>query len=446
MLTGLPNRRLLIERLRLALAKSQRRQSYSAVMFLDLDNFKALNDTRGHSVGDDLLREVADRLQDCLRRDDTVARQGGDEFVVLVEDLCDQPDQAQELAEVLAAKLKNALNRPFLLDGQEFQTSSSIGVSIFYGDALSVDEILRQADTAMYQAKTAGRNRLAFFQPDMQQALEARSSLEIDLRLALEQDQFELYYQPQLDDRHVVVGTEALLRWWHPTRGLVSPAEFIPLAEETGLIIPIGIWVLKTACVQLKAWKLDPAMREVQISVNVSAHQFHQSDFVDCLRSLLADSGACPDRLKVELTESAMLEDIQETIEKMRTIRAMGVDVSMDDFGTGHSSLTNLKRLPLNQVKIDQSFVRDLTENASDWAIVRTIIVMAESLGLDVIAEGVETQAQRDLLHQFGCRSYQGYLFGRPMPVDMFETMVRDSRMVCNATPDKLFGNYARAA
>jgi len=424
-LTGLPNRRLLIERVQHALARSERQKSYSAVMFLDLDNFKTLNDTRGHSQGDLLLRGVAGRLRDCLRREDTVARQGGDEFVVLIEDLCDQPDQAAQIAEALAEKLRHALNQAFLLDGQEFQTSSSIGISLFFGGGLGVDELLRQADTAMYQAKKAGRNRLAFFQPAMQHALEMRSNLEHDLRRALERGQFELFYQPQLDRAGTVLGAEALLRWRHPGRGLVPPAEFIPLAEETGLIVPIGMWVLETACQRLKDWAADPAMCGLQLSVNVSAHQFHQADFVPRLRELLDASGACAGRLKLELTESTMLENIDESIAKMRAVQALGVTFAMDDFGTGHSSLTNLKRLPLDQIKIDQSFVRDLPHDASDMAIVRTIIVMADSLGLDVIAEGVETREQCDLLDQYGCRSFQGYLFGRPMPLAMFAARVR---------------------
>jgi diguanylate cyclase (GGDEF)-like protein/PAS domain S-box-containing protein len=424
-LTGLPNRRLLIERVQHALARSARQQSYSAVMFLDLDNFKTLNDTRGHSQGDLLLRGVAGRLRDCLRREDTVARQGGDEFVILVEDLCDQPDQAAYIAEALAEKLRGALNRPFVLDGHEFQTSSSIGISLFFGAGLGVDQLLRQADTAMYQAKKAGRNRLAFFQPAMQHALELRSNLERDLRRALERGQFELFYQPQLDRDGTVRGAEALLRWRHPGRGLVSPAEFIPLAEETGLIVPIGMWVLETACQCLRDWAGDPALRDLELSVNVSAHQFHQADFVPRVRDLLDGGGACAERLKLELTETAMLENIEESVAKMRTLRALGVSFAMDDFGTGHSSLTNLKRLPIDQIKVDQSFVRDLTHDASDMAIVRTIIVMAESLGLDVIAEGVETLAQCELLDQYGCRGYQGYLFGRPVPLAVFVARVR---------------------
>lgn len=426
-LTGLANRRLLLERLRHALARSLRRQSYSAVFFLDLDNFKTLNDTRGHSQGDLLLREVATRLQSCLRREDTVARQGGDEFVVIIEDLCDQPDYANQIAEAMAEKIRNALNRPFLLESNEFQISSSIGVSLFYGDGVGVDEILRQADTAMYQAKSAGRNRIVFFQPAMQQALEARSNLENDIRRALEHNQFELFYQPQLDKCETVLGAEALIRWRHPIRGLIQPNEFIPLAEESGLIESIGMWVLETACEQLKTWKADPRMRGLKLSVNVSAHQFRQNDFVERLGDLLASCSVCPELLKLELTESAMLENIDESIEKMHAVRALGVDFSMDDFGTGHSSLTNLKRLPLTQLKIDQSFVRDLTHDTSDMAIVRTIIVMADSLGLEVVAEGVETREQRDLLNQYGCQTYQGYLFGRPMPLREFEQRMQES-------------------
>lgn len=424
-LTGLPNRRLLIDRLEQVLARSRQHNCYNAVMFLDLDNFKTLNDTRGHSQGDRLLMEVANRLKGTLRRDDTVARHGGDEFVIIVENLCQQLEHATDISQALAKKIINALNRPFMLDELEFQTSLSVGITLFQGDDVNVDELLRQADTAMYEAKKSAHSRLAFFQPAMQHALVKRTTLESDLRNALSRGELELYYQPQVDASDEITSAEVLLRWRHPVRGMISPAEFIPVAEDTGLILPIGMWVLENACKTLKYWGQDPMLEKVQLSVNVSAHQFRQPDFVDSLSNLLSTCGACASKLKLELTESAVQENITESIEKIRLLQGQGLGFAMDDFGTGHSSLTNLKRLPIDQLKIDQSFVRDLSFNASDRTIVRTIIVMAESLGLEVIAEGVETPEQRKLLYAFGCEAYQGYLYGPPMPLTDFENMAK---------------------
>jgi len=421
-LTLLPNRRLLRDRLQQALGFSARHKSHGAILFIDLDNFKILNDTRGHDVGDLLLVEVAKCLQNCVRSDDTVVRQGGDEFVVLLEDLNEDVQQAAAAARDVGEKILAAINQPFVLQGVEYHSSSSIGISLFCGDGVGLDDLLKYADTAMYQAKTSGRNTLRFFDPAMQTELELRAVMEADLRQALSHQQFELYYQVQVNE-HGVMGAEVLLRWQHPRRGLVSPMEFIPLAEETGLIVPIGEWVLQMACTQLKAWQADPLAHQLHLAVNVSARQFRQPDFVTKVLGVLKKVGVDPLKLglELELTESLMLYDITDSIEKMQALRDVGIRFSLDDFGTGQSSLSYLKRLPLDQIKIDQSFVRGVATDAHDSAIVQTIIGMANNLGLKVIAEGVETEKQRDFLERNGCYAHQGYLFGKPVPIDEFQ-------------------------
>jgi len=423
-LTSLPNRRLLLDRLRQAMAAGARNDRHGALLFLDLDHFKNINDTQGHMLGDLLLAQVAHRLLTCVREGDSVARLGGDEFVVLLNDLSRDVNEAASQTESVAEKIRNELDRPYVLNDYECLTTPSIGICLFYGHQESMDSLLQHADIAMYQAKAAGRNTIRFFDPDMQAALDMRSDMEADLRQALKKQQFHLHYQIQVDELNRPLGAETLIRWIHPERGLVTPAQFIPLAEETGLIVPIGLWVLRTACAQLKEWQNDALTRGLTLAVNVSAKQFRQADFVAEMQRVLLESGAQPSNLKLELTESTVLENVADTISKMHEIKAFGVSFSMDDFGTGYSSLQYLKRLPLDQIKIDQSFVRDIATDQNDAAIVQTIIAMAETLGLNVIAEGVETEAQREFLELRGCHAFQGHLFGKPVPIEQFEVLL----------------------
>ncbi len=418
-LTGLPNRRLLIDRLQKAIATSARRNSHGALLFIDLDNFKVLNDTLGHHMGDELLRQVATRLTQCVRGIDTVARLGGDEFVVMLEELSTHAPEAAAQVELVGKKVQHSLNQQFELAGQWHHSSPSIGVTLIYEHQHSVDELLKRADLAMYQAKAAGRNTLRFFDPVMQAAATERATLEADMRQGLVDKDFVLFYQPVVNEAERMTGVEALLRWKHPQRGMVSPAEFIPVAEQTGLILPLGQWVLEQACAQLVAWAAQPLSRQLTIAVNVSARQFRQPEFSAQLKQLLSVSGADPHRLKLELTESLLLNDMEDAIVKMGELRAIGVSFALDDFGTGYSSLSYLKRLPLDQLKIDQSFVRDVLVDPNDAAIARTILNLAQSLELGVVAEGVETVGQRDFLLQSGCKSFQGYLFGRPVPLEL---------------------------
>ena len=431
-LTRLPNRRLMLDRLGRALTSSARHHRHGALMLIDLDNFKTLNDTLGHDVGDQLLVDAARRLESAIRKGDTVARMGGDEFVVILEDL-DPSGLAAMQAESIARKIQSQLNEPYLLDlappgGManigSHRCTSSIGLALFVDHSVSADELMKRADTAMYQSKAAGRNTLRFFDPEMQAAVTARAALEVDLRRAIENQEFVLYYQPQLDAENRVIGGEALLRWQHPTRGLVPPNAFIRAAEETGLIIPIGQWVLETVCRQLAEWSQRPQMAQLSLALNVSARQFHNADFIFHVISALELTGASPQRLKLELTESLLLDDVEDVIEKMNLLKELGTGFSLDDFGTGYSSLSYLKRLPLDQLKIDQSFVRDVLTDANDASIARTVVALAQNLGLSVIAEGVETEGQRDFLIRNGCLAFQGYLFSRPLPLADFEAFV----------------------
>ncbi len=419
-LTGLPNRRLLLDRLGHALISSQRSRQYGALMMLDLDRFKVLNDTQGHDVGDRLLIEVAQRITTSLREGDTVCRLGGDEYVAILEDLGTDEQAAASATEMIAEKIRAALNTPYTLtgDGKTHYSTPSLGLTLFCGHDTSIDVLLKQADVALYQAKDAGRNTTRFFNPAMQAAIESRMALETALRQALAGDELQLFYQPQVDQDGRCIGAEALLRWRHARQGLISPAEFIPLAEETGLILPIGQWVMDTACAQLKTWEAGAHSRSWQLAVNISARQFHQPDFVAQVQASLEGSGANPQRLKLELTESVVLENAAEVASRMQQLKALGVGFSMDDFGTGYSALSYLKRLPLDQLKIDQSFVRDIATDPNDAAIVRAILAMSQSLGIDVIAEGVETEEQRAFLHANGCHLFQGYLFGKPRPIN----------------------------
>jgi diguanylate cyclase (GGDEF)-like protein len=406
-----------------ALSASSRLGWGGALLFLDLDHFKTLNDTLGHDVGDLLLKQVAERLIACVREGDTVARLGGDEFVVMLEDLSKLPIEAAAQAEAIANKILTSINQPYQLATNTYQTTVSIGVVLFNDHSQEV--LLKHADIAMYQAKKMGRNTLCFFDPDMQEAINLRAALEVDLRNALVNKHFELYYQVQVDRLGNSLGAEALIRWSHPERGLISPLEFIPLAEETGLILPIGLWVIETACAQLKAWQQDPFTQDLTLSVNVSAKQFYQTNFATQVISAVKHYGINPLQLKLELTESVLLEKIEETITKMNILNDVGVNFSLDDFGTGYSSLQYLKLLPLYQLKIDRSFVRDIAINSSDQAIVRTVIAMAQTLNLGVIAEGVETEVQREFLARCNCYSYQGFLFGKPMPIEKFNLALR---------------------
>lgn len=419
-LTELPNRRLLMDRLRQAMSGSMRSQQTCALLFVDLDNFKMLNDTCGHDVGDQLLTEVARRLTTCIREGDTISRLGGDEFVVMLVGLSEHASEAAAQAKAIGEKVLSTLNQPYAIGGQVRHSTASIGATLFMGNESSVDEPLKQADIAMYQAKSAGRNTLRFFDPDMQAALAARAELEAALRQGIDQRQFVLHYQAQVRGRYNIVGAEALIRWHHPTHGLVAPDQFIPLAEETGLILPIGQWVLEEACTQLASWAHDPRYRDLHLAVNVSARQFRQEDFVDQVRNALERAGAPATHLKLELTESLVLDNITDSINKMHVLKKLGVNFSMDDFGTGYSSLSYLTRLPLHQLKIDQSFVHNLPDSQNDAVVAQAIITLANSLGLEVIAEGVETEAQRQFLDQHGCPICQGYLFSKPVPTDQF--------------------------
>ena len=424
-LTDLPNRRLLHDRLRQAISSSSRSSKHGALLFIDLDNFKTLNDTLGHDTGDQLLRQVAQRLTNCVRDGDTVARLGGDEFVVMLQDLSGDPLIAASQAEVVTEKILNQCRQPYQLGGALHHSTTSIGIALFAKSTEGIDELMKRADLAMYQAKASGRNSLRFFDPDMQAAIMLRVALEADLREAVKNSEFQLYYQTQVDADGRATGAEALLRWQHPERGLVSPQVFIPLAEETGLILSVGHWVMESACNQLAAWAQRPEMDHMTIAVNVSARQFHHSEFVGQVLDVIAQTGANPQRLKLELTESLLVRDIEDVIEKMTALRAAGVSFALDDFGTGYSSLSYLKRLPLDQLKIDQGFVRDILTDSNDAAIAKMIVSLAEAMGLTVIAEGVETEAQRGFLARQGCRAYQGYLFSHPLPMDRFEAFLR---------------------
>jgi diguanylate cyclase (GGDEF)-like protein/PAS domain S-box-containing protein len=422
-LTGLPNRRMLLDQVRQAMATSAQSGRSGALLMLDLDHFKTINETRGHDWGDMLLRQVAERLRACTHEEHTVARHGDDEFVVVLESLADNAADAAVQAQEVAQRIQAALRAPYMLGGEPWHASVSMGAAIFRGLGESVDDLLKRADVAMYQAKAAGRDTLQFYDPRIQAVVHARAALELDMRAGLEQGQFELFYQAQMD-RGRITGCECLLRWRHPRDGFVSPAAFVPLAEETGLILPLGEWVLQAACRQLAAWARQPALAHLTLAVNVSPRQFHQAAFVSQVLAALAGSGADARHLKLELTEGLLLQDVEDTIAKMAQLKGYGVGFSLDDFGTGYSSLSYLKRLPLDQLKIDQGFVRDVLTDPNDATIARTIVALGTSLGLHVIAEGVETEAQREFLARSDCHAWQGYLLSRPVPVAEFEALV----------------------
>lgn len=419
-LTELPNRRLFQDRLEHAIVLSNRSNQYRALMYLDMDNFKTLNDSQGHAKGDLLLIEVARRLKLCVRASDTLARLGGDEFVVLLGELSEDQQSASEQALMIAEKISKSLSQPYQLDKLIYNCSASIGVTMFRDAGTTIDEVHKRADAAMYQAKNAGRNTVRFFDPHTQAALEARNELELALRMAITHQQLHMYFQIQVDHNSRPIGAEALIRWIHPQMGMVFPVQFIPLAEETGLILSIGQWALESVCKQIKLWESNPLTRDLEISVNISARQFHQADFVTLVDDLIKQTGINPSHLKLELTESVVLDNVDDTVAKMHALKKLGVRLSMDDFGTGYSSLSYLTQLPLDQLKIDQSFVRNIGIKSSDSVIAQTIIGMANNLNMELIAEGVETQAQRVFLEKAGCKLYQGYLYGKPVPLEKF--------------------------
>jgi diguanylate cyclase (GGDEF)-like protein/PAS domain S-box-containing protein len=417
-LTHLPNRRLLQDRLEQALMTSARIAQHGALMFLDLDHFKQLNDTLGHDLGDELLKQVAARLKTCVREGDTVARLGGDEFVLLLEGLSAAAHEGATQAETIAGKVLAALCQTYQLRGHPFESTPSIGIVLFLGDEDSTDALLKKADVAMYQAKTAGRNTVRFFDPAMQAAATAHAALERDMRRGLARQEFMLLYQFQVDVRGIPIGAEALLRWNHSTRGMVPPAQFIAVAEETSVGHLLGQWVLETACVQLALWAEQETTARWTLAVNVSASQFNHAGFVSQVAQALRRAGANPQQLRLELTECMLMNDTSETRSRMNAIKALGVGFSLDDFGTGYSSLLHLQRLPLDQLKIDQSFVHALLTQPGDASVARSVIALGHSLGLTVIAEGVETAEQRNLLAELGCDAFQGYYFGRPSPAN----------------------------
>ena len=420
-LTRLPNRTLLLDRLQQAMIVGSRSACYGAVLFLDLDHFKTLNDTLGHDMGDLQLQQVAQRLTDCVREGDTVARLGGDEFVVVLERLHTHPREAANQAQDVGEKILASLNQPYILGAVQHRSTASVGAALFCGATLSIENVLKQADLAMYKTKELGRNGLQFFDPAMQTAIIERAALEKELRMAIAGNQLTLHFQAQVvgDDR--VMGAEVLVRWQHPVRGLMAPGDFIPLAEATGLILPLGQWVLQAACDQLARWADTPKMQHLNLAVNVSAYQFRSADFIEQVLAILEGSGASPQRLRLELTESLLIDNLPLVIEKMFILKAKGVSFSLDDFGTGYSSLSYLKHMPLDELKIDRSFVRDILSDHHDASIAKTIIALAQNLGLNVIAEGVEMEAQRDFLTAAGCHTYQGFLFSRPLPLADFE-------------------------
>jgi diguanylate cyclase (GGDEF)-like protein/PAS domain S-box-containing protein len=422
-LTGLPNRRLLLERLRQSLAAGSPDGRLRALLFVELDNFKMLNETIGHITGDLLLMGVARRIVTCAREADIVSRFGGDEFALMLEDLSEIAEEAAAQAKAVAEKIQDSICLPFQLEGREYLTTASIGITVFGADREGASELIQEADIAIYQATTAGRNTIRFFSPALQAAVNARATLEEDLRQAIKARQFLLYYQP-LVARGRLIGAEALIRWQHPTRGLVWPGEFIPLAEETGLILPLGDWVLEAACEQLAAWAGHQQSAHLSLAVNISALQFRQPGFVATVLSALERSGANPKHLKLELTESMLVENIEEIIAKMTELKAHGLSFSLDDFGTGYSSLAYLKRLPLSLLKIDRAFVRDMLVDATSGAIAQTIISLGRAMGLSVIAEGVENEEQRGFLAGLGCHTFQGFLFSPPLPLVQFEALL----------------------
>ena len=437
-LTKLPNRRLLAERLSRAMATSRRSDRKSALLFIDLDDFKTLNDTLGHPTGDLLLQEIARRLTSCVRDTDTVARLGGDEFVVVLEELSDCAENAASQAELVAAKIQASICQTYQLKGREWASTSSIGIALFGDPGESADDVLQQADIAMYQAKAAGRHTIRFFAPALQVAINARAAMEEALRNAIKTNQFVLHYQPQVHDGDLI-GVEALIRWNHPARGILAPGQFIPLAEETGMIHSLGEWVLETACKQISVWAQKKETAHLTTAVNISVRQFRQADFVERVLDVLHRTGANPLNLKLEITESVLADSLDEVIAKMTVLRTHGLGFSLDDFGTGYSSLSYLKHLPLDQLKIDRAFIRDMLADHASMAIAQSIISLGRAMGLSVIAEGVETAEELGVLESIGCHMHQGYFFSKPLPVGDLENWMaafaRDAELTCQCNP-----------
>jgi diguanylate cyclase (GGDEF)-like protein/PAS domain S-box-containing protein len=421
-LTHLPNRRLLVDRLHQTMLASARTNRKNALLLVGLDNLKTLNDTLGHQIGDLLLQDVGRRLTSSVREADTVARLGGDEFVVMLEYLSEERENAAAQAKTVGEKILAAIGQPYLLDGRECLITSSIGVAVFGGKREGANEVLQWADVAMHHAKMAGRNTICFFAPALQAAVNARAAIERDLRQGIETNQFVLYYQPQIE-RGRLIGAEALLRWKHPRRGILLPGDFISSAEETGLILPLGAWVLETACRQIAAWAESRSTADISVAVNISALQLRQPDFVEAVLAVLDHTRANPENLDLELTESFLIGNVEDVIGKMNRLKSHGVRFSMDDFGTGYSSLSYLKRLPLDQLKIDRSFVRDILVDTCSGAIAQSIISLGGAMGFSVIAEGVESEEQRVFLALLGCQAFQGYLCSRPLPLEEFQLL-----------------------
>jgi diguanylate cyclase (GGDEF)-like protein len=425
-----------MDQLKRAKAFSARSANFGGLMLIDMDKFKTLNDTHGHDLGDMLLREVAQRLTASLREGDTVARLGGDEFVLVLVDIGQSETEAAAAAEGIGKNLLAILNQPYQLGTLTYISGASIGITLFKGDRVSADDLLKQADLAMYKSKDSGRNVCRFFDPQMETSMHQRAALDKELRQALIAEQFRLYYQPQVGPDDKLTGAEALIRWEHPSRGLVAPSEFVGVAEETGLILPLGHWVLETACKQLAVWASRPEMAYINIAVNVSARQFQQAEFVEQVISTLRSTGADPNRLTLELTESLLVHNVEDVIEKMSELKRVGVNFALDDFGTGYSSLYYLKRLPLDQLKIDRSFVRDVLIDPDDAAIAKTIVALAQTLGLKVIAEGIETAEQCVFLTSSGCHDFQGNFFSPPLPMHDFEQFVHYRDQVRSSFPE----------
>lgn len=426
-LTNLPNKLLLIERLQTAILTSSTSHHWGALLLIDLKNFRILNDTYGHDVGDILLASVAKRLLNRLRADDTVSRVGGDEFVVLLTELSPHKQDAISLAEIRGSELQKELNRPFRILSYEYHNATSLGITMFNGNSGHADDVFKQAELAMYQAKKQGQNNLSFYDPQMQDMLSSRLTLEEELRKAINNADICFYYQPQVNSDHVIVGAEALVRWKHPKSGFISPSKFIPLAEETDLIHPLGRRLLQDACRQLQYWQHLDTTKHIVLAINISAKQFHDPDFVGTVKEAINKYDINPSLIKLELTESIFMEHIHETIHTMTELKKIGIKFSLDDFGTGYSSIQYLKNLPLDELKIDQSFVRDITANDNDKVIVKTILAMAKAMNLDVIAEGVETSDQLSVLKSLGCDYYQGFLFSTPLSTDSFSKLSAQS-------------------
>lgn len=420
-LTGLPNRRLMNDRLIKTIQSKERYPGFGAVLLMDLDHFKEVNDTLGHALGDELLRKIAQRLTDCVRKVDTVARLGGDEFVIILDKVGFDSASAIANTKQIGEKIRNALAEPYQLGTHQLNVTPSLGVVLFEDFDDDSEELIKQADIALYSAKESGRNQLCFFEAALQEETNQRAMILQDLRKVLERDELVLFYQPVVNTEQDILGFEALVRWFHPVQGVVSPVSFIPLAEQSGLIIPIGVWILETACAQLAQWNMRPERAHWTMAVNVSARQFNQPGFAEQVQKVLQRTGARADRLRLELTESMLHDNIESTIVKMETLRQLGIRFSLDDFGTGYSSLSYLKMLPLDQLKIDKSFVDDIFDDPSHAAIARTIMALAKSLDLNVVAEGVETQQQLDWLLANGCKAFQGYFFSHPLPINEVE-------------------------